>query len=126
VFLAVWNWNSNLESFSELTRHAAVNGEIEWIRQADEEVNEGDQRVDNLVVEGTQFETIIYDVEDVDGSHRNLDQQENGYNDDEHERGAVRVAQFAALALLLVLFEEFVAFLLGSAEGAEQQHVQHN
>ena len=120
-----WKWKENLESFAKLARHATVDGEVEGIGQTDEEVDEDDQRVDGVVVERGQLETVVDDVEDGDGGQRDLDQEEDGHDDDEHERGAVRIAQFAALALLLVLFEELVALELGLAQCGEQQDVEH-
>ena len=65
-------------------------------------------------------------MEDGDDSQRNLNQQENGDDNDKHQRGAIRVAQFATLALLLVLFEEFIAFLLRSPKGPEEEDVEHH
>ena len=55
-----------------------------------------------------------------DDSQRNLNGQETADDHDEHQRGAVGIAQFAAFARFAILFEEFVSFLLGSTQSAEQ------
>ena len=65
-------------------------------------------------------------MQDGEDGQRYLDDEETRNNDDEHQRRAVGIPQFPAFARLPVLLEELVAFLLGAAQSAEQQDVEHD
>lgn len=109
-----------------LATHAAIDGEVDGVRERDEEVGEQNEHVDDAVVEHAQVERGIEDVQHGEHGERDLDDEEARHDDDEHERGAVRVAQLAALARLPVLLEQLVPLLLGPSQRAEQQHVEHH
>ncbi len=115
-----------LERFTELSGHTAVDGEVDGVRQADEEIGEQNEDVDQSVVEDLELQTAVKDVQDGDDGQRYLHGQEHGHHHDQHQRGTVGVTQLATFALFLVLLEEFVARLLRLSQGAEQQHVQHH
>ena len=109
-----------------LATHAAVDGKIDWVREWNEEIGEEDEDVDDVVVEHSQVERSVEDVQDGEDGQRNLDDEETRNDDDEHQRRAVGIPQFPAFARLPVLLEELVAFLLGAAQSAEQQDVEHD
>ena len=115
-----------LERFTELSGHTAVDGEVDGVRQADEEVGKQNEDVDQSVVEDFELQTAVEDVQDGDDGQWYLHGQEHGHHHDQHQRGTVGVTQLATFALFLVLLEEFVARLLRLSQGAEQQHVQHH
>ena len=117
-----------LEGFAELARHSAIDGEVDGVREADEEVDEHDQSVEHVIIEHVLDcgECVLHNVQHRDHGQRDFHGQEDGDDDDEHHGRAIGIAHFAAFALLLVLFEQFVALLLGVAQGAEQQHVQND
>ena len=109
-----------------LATHAAVDGKIDWVREWNEEIGEEDEDVDDVVVEHSQVERSVEDVQDGEDGQRYLDDEETRNDDDEHQRSAVGIPQFPAFARLPVLLEELVAFLLGAAQSAEQQDVEHD
>ena len=117
-----------LKGFAELARHAAVDGEVDGVRQADEEVGEHDDHVEDAphLVRQAPFEDVVEDVDHGEHGQRQLDDQKDGDDDDQHQRGAVGVALPAALALGLVVFEQLHAADLGRAQRLEQQRVQHD
>jgi len=44
-----------LEGFTELPRHATIDGEVDWVREADEEVGEEDEDIDDRIVEHAEL-----------------------------------------------------------------------
>jgi len=113
-----------LERFAELTRHAAVDGEVDRVRDDDEEVGEENEGVGELVVEDLGHAGRD-DVQHGDDGDRDLDQQKHGHHHDQHQRGAVGVAQPLALALA-VLLEQPLALLLRDPHRPEQHQVQQH
>jgi hypothetical protein len=113
-------------SNQNLSAHSAVDGEVDGIRQGDEEIGEEDQDVDDGIVEDAQFQGSVENVQNGEDGQRDLHHQEAGDDDDEHQGRAVGITQLAALAGLAVLFEELVALLLGTPQGSEQEHVEQD
>lgn len=94
-----------LEGLAELTRHAAVDGEVDGVADDDEEVGEEDEHVGYAVVEELGADARD-DVERRDDGQRDLHQQEDRHHHDQHQRRAVGVAQLPALALAVLLERE--------------------
>lgn len=111
-----------LEGLPELTRHAAVDGEVDRVRDDDEEVGEEDERVGDVVVEDLA-DARRDDVQHGDDGHRDLHQQEHAHHHHQHQGGAVGVAKPLALALA-VLLEEALALHLRHPHRSQQHQVQ--
>lgn len=109
-----------------LTTHAAVDGKVDWIRERNKEIGEQNQDIDDVIVEDSELERGVEYVQNGENGQRNLDDEETGHDDDEHQSRAIRVPQFPALACLPVLFEELVPLLLGAAQRSEEQNVEHD
>ena len=72
-----------------LSTHAAIDGEIDWVRQRNEEIGEEDEDVDDVVVEDAQFERSVENVQNGENGQRDFDDEEAGDDDDEHQSCAV-------------------------------------
>lgn len=56
-------WVAYLEGFTELSWHAAIDGKVDWVREANEEVGEEDEDIDDRVVEHSELEGGVEDVQ---------------------------------------------------------------
>jgi hypothetical protein len=113
-----------LEGLPELARHSAVDGEVDRVRDDDEEVGEEDEHVGDVVVEDLG-DARRDDVQHGDDGHRDLHQQEHAHHHHQHQGGAVGVAQPLALALA-VLLEEALALHLRHPHRSQQHQVQQH
>lgn len=85
-----------LKCFAEGFAHAAVNGEIEWIGDDDEEVGAHYDHVQCVVADQLQLEHVLGHVHGRGDGQGDFDYQEDGDHHDQHERGRVGVASIPA------------------------------
>ena len=90
-----------LEGLAELPAHDAVDEEVEWIGQDDEEVDVHGRHLEGHD-ERRHLERVADHVERDDDAERELDDEEDGDDDDQHEGGAVAVLQPPTLRLAIL------------------------
>ena len=87
-----------LERLPELAAHHAVDEEVQWIRQHDEEVDLHGRSLEAFG-QHARLERVVDHVQNEDDRQGELDDQKHGDDDDQHERSTVTVLQAATLGL---------------------------
>lgn len=83
-----------LEGLPELPGHSAVDPEVDGVGEADEEVGEEDEDVDDVIVEHAQLQGGVEDVEHREDGQGDLDGQEAAHHDDQHQLQGQRLLIF--------------------------------
>lgn len=111
-----------LEGLAELSRHAAVDAKVDGVAQHQKEVRQHDEDVGNAVVQKLNDQRA-HNVHDRDHGNGYFGNEEHRHHHDQHQCGAVGVAQLLAL-LLAILAEQQLATLLRLSQRGKEQNVQ--
>ena len=111
-----------LKRLPELPAHDAVDKEVERIGEHDEEVDVHGRHLE-AVRQHLRLERVVDHVQDEDDRQGELDDEEDGDDDDQHECGTVTIRQAATFSLA-VQQQELAASRLRRAHHVDEDGVQ--
>ena len=116
----------------KLAAHSAVDEEVDGIAESDRQIDEQAGRSGHAVGHQHALPRVLDDQQDEEHGKRQLDQQQNTHDGDQHEGGRDAVAESPALAVVdatagaAASRQQLAATPAGDAHRPRQRRVQHD